>query len=160
MVDFSSPSIREQLVQALETRLNTMVEGQPVADPYAITFSKVQRQPFGSDIRGKKLAAAIFDLTEFKSPDTNPVIRSTINVIIEFICQVAPSENPTEKMNLVFSEVERRIKEDVTFGGLSYDATITQTETDIDGRFDKTAEGALYLDIKYRHNHLDPRAAV
>jgi len=164
MTNFSVLPVREQIMDAVKERLESMKKNLPTDDPnvrpYAFGFDHVQRQPFTSASRGKEYICAIIDNNEFKEPDTDPVVRSTINVIIEFLVLVKSKENPTTKMNLVFAETERRLKEDRTFGNLAIDIVVTSSETDIESDQDKYIEGALFFDIKYRHNNNDPSLRV
>lgn len=160
--DYSAyASIKEQILSAVETRLNTMEAGEPIADPYAFKFSIVQRQTIKeAALKNKKFVAAIFDSIETKLPDTDPVIRLTIDVDIELMAYVEAGQNPSTMANLMLSEVERRLKEDRTFGGLAIDCKVIRTEVDIDGRFDKYAEALLSVSILTRHNNNDPRSLV
>lgn len=148
-------SIREQIAAAVQTRLEGMT-----TDNYAFAFSHVQRSDLESSIKGKEYVAGVFDDIEEKRPDTDPVVRCTLRVDIEFQVYISASENPRTKINKVYSETERAIMSDRTFGGLAIDTNVLGSETSIQSRFDKYVEGLLRLSISYRHRNTDPRAAI
>ncbi len=148
-------SIREQIVQAVKARLEDMQK-----PTFQIEFNHVQRQPFTSISRGKKIVAAIFDDFERRIPDTDPVVRVDLELNIEFVVYVEKGEDPTTKLNMVLSETERALMTDRTFGNIAIDIRVDRTEHDIEGRFDKYAESTMFLIVNYRHNNADPRSVV
>lgn len=148
-------SIREQIVQAVKTRLEGM--DKPT---YAFKFDFVQREPFGSTAKGKKYVAAIFDDFERRLPDTDPVVRAELDLNIEFMTYIEADEAPTTQLNLILTEVERALMTDRTFGNIAIDIRVDRTEHDIQGRFDKFAETTMFCIVSYRHNNADPRSIV
>lgn len=158
--DFSNPSVREQIMDAIEARLAGMKKGLPTADPFAFTFGRVQRQPFNDSGRGEEFSVAAFDTTESKTANTYPVVRCRIQVAFQILVQVRKDENPTTKLNLAFAEIERLIKTDRTYGGLAIDTIVTGSNTDIEYMYDKVIEGTLFMEVEYRHHSNDPRIIV
>lgn len=148
-------SIREQIVEAIKDRLEGMTE-----PTYDISFKTVKRQKFTSIDKGKEISAAIFDDSDRRRPDIDPVVRVELNVIIEFMTYVRSSVKPTTKLNLILSEVERALMTDRTLGGLAIDIRVDRTEHDVEGRFDKYPETIMYLIIDFRHNNLNPSLPV
>jgi len=142
-------------MEAVKTRLEGMTY-----PTYGFVFGIVQRMELDSGIKGKEYAAGIFDDIEENTPDTDPVMRRQLAVDIEFQVYVQSSENPRTKMNMVYSEVERALKTDRTFGGLAIDLEVNRSQTSIEGRFDKYVEGVLSITIKFRTSNSDPRTAV
>lgn len=155
-----SNSIRERIVQAICTRLDDMKKGQPAADPYAFSFDRVQRAEFTSSDKGIKFGVAVFDPDNERTPSTYPVTYTNMDIIFEFLVYCEKHEEASTLLNLVFSEVERLIMSDQTFGGLAINCTFTGDEKDIDSRFDKQIEGALRMTVQFRYNTEDPRRIV
>jgi hypothetical protein len=60
----------------------------------------------------------------------------------------------------VLGEIQRRIREDRTLGGLALDVRETGNDLDLDTYADKAIEGAVFLEVRYRHATDNPRAAV
>ncbi len=148
-------SIREQIMQAVQTKLETMV-----TPDYGFAFGTVQREPLSDDMRGKKYVAYLYDETTQRLRSTDPVTYAKIQCILEYAVIVGKDENPNTLLNLVCSEVERRLMADVTLGGLSYEIEFLKDEKAIGWRFDKGVEGAIYFTISYRYRTSDPRYAV
>lgn len=148
-------SIREQIMEAVKVRLEGMA-----FPTYGLQFDLVQRTELDSGVKGKEFTAGIFDDIEENTPDTDPVMRRQLGVEIEFQIYIQNTENPRTKMNMVYSEVERALKSDRTFGGLAIDLEVNRTQTSIEGRFDKYVEGLMSVTIKFRTNNADPREAV
>lgn len=155
-----SESIRERIVQNIVTRLGEIRKDQPVDDPYSIQFDLIQRREFDGSCKGKKYAVAVFDPTSVRTADTYPVTRSKINISLEFLVYIEKNEDPDTMLNRVFAEVERKIMEDQTCGGLAINCTFTGDEKELDGRFEKYAEGAMTLTVDFRHRTTDPRVIV
>lgn len=148
-------SIREQIVQAVKTRL----EGMTIPT-YEIEFDRVQRGEITSIGKGKKLIAAIFDDLDRRIPHTDPFVDVELDVDIDFVAYISRDEKPSTKLNLVLSEVERALMSDRTFGGLAIDSRLDRTEKESGGRFDKFAECSIFFKIKFRHRNSDPRSAT
>ncbi len=104
--------------------------------------------------------AYLFDETAKRTRDIDPVTYATINCSLEYAVIVEKGENPNQLLNLVASEVERRLMEDVTFGGLAIDISFSKDEKAIGWRHDKAVEGALYFAISYRYRSTDPRFKI
>lgn len=148
-------SIREQIVEAIKTRLEDMTEPE-----YAVSFNEVKRQEFTTVDAGKRLVGSIFDEVERRIPDTDPVVRVDLSITIEFLTYIKRDEDPTSRLNLILSEVERALMVDRTFGNLAIDTRVDRTEHDVGGRFNKYPETFMFLRVDYRHNNEDPRKTV
>lgn len=154
-------SIKEQIVEAIVTRLQTMKKDD-TADikPYQFQFGAVQRETLDPSNKGKEFSVAVFDQDENKNTDMWPVVRVTMPVTLEFLILVGMSEEPSTKMNMVFRETERRIMEDETFGKLATNVFFTRSEQSIGGRNDKYIEGAMFFEVGFRHHHKDPSVKI
>lgn len=148
-------SIREQIVEAVVATLEGMSK-----PGFEIEIAKVQRQPFVSMGKGNNIVAAVFDDFERRTPATDPVVYVDMNLNIEFATYVSTTQDPTTKLNLILSEVERALMVDRTFGKLAIDIRVDRTEHDIIGRFAKYPETTMFLIVKYRHRNDDPREPV
>ena len=156
----SSDSVQERIMQFLQNSLETMLSGEPVQNPYAITFNTVQREPLSDDMMMAKYVAYLFDETAARQRATDPTTYAEINCVLAYAVIVEDEENPSTLLNLVASEVERRLLEDVTCGGLSYDIVFTKDTKIIGWRFDRSVEGEISFLIKFRYNTSDPRKTV
>ncbi len=149
-------SQRELIMQAVQTRLEEM----STENGYAFKFGVVQREEFDASIKGKEFAVAIFDPDATRNPKMDPVMYSTINVVLECMVLMRAGEEPSTKLSMVLSELERRIMEDMTFGGLVINCTFIKDQKTIDFRFEKYIECALWVDLLYRYSNRDPRVRV
>jgi hypothetical protein len=150
-------SLREQIMEAVAERLRSMKAGQPVDNPYAFAFNTVQREPLSDDMRGRKFVVYVNDSTAKRARKIHPLTSATIDCSLEYAVIVEKDEKPNKLLNLIASECERRLMEDVTFGGLCYELECTKDEKAIGWRHDKAVEGVLYFTISFRYNSFDPR---
>jgi len=152
-----STSVRERIVESIKD----VLEGMDT-DTYAFKFDKgqVRREPFKNMSGGKRYSVAIFDDSDIRNPDTDPIVRISLKVVLEIIVYVQAKEAPSTQLNLVVSEVERALMVDRTLGNLAIDVTVDRTEHDIEGRFDKYAETTMFISVDFRHRNTDPREIV
>ncbi len=153
-------TVREIALQAMMDALEAMKEGKPVADPYTVEFSEIERADVGKLAKGRRFAVAILDGEETKNEDTFPTVRCTMRVLIEFYVYVDTGEEPSKMLNVVLGEIERKIREDKTLGGKVVDVEIVGNELEIDGPFDDQCVGTIFTLVKYRHHTNDPRIAI
>lgn len=150
-------SIREQVCEHLETIFTAMDASLPVDDPYGVSFSKVEREEVGQLQPGKASALGIYDVAERKNHKFYPTTECYLTVLFEFHLHISTSSRPSKELNKYATAIERKLYEDQTLGGLSYDIIIQGTEYDIDGPYDKQVSGVLETVIRYRHKTGDPR---
>lgn len=156
-------TVREKCLKALKARFTSInaedeAAKASAADRYTIVWDKVTRSKLSDVDRRKPAVLGIYDTEEQEDKKLN-FIYCSLRVIVEFYIYAGVNEDQSEKLNLVLGEVQRRIREDITLGGLALDVVSTGSELDIDGQYDRQVQGALYLNIKYRYRENDPRLA-
>jgi hypothetical protein len=153
-------TIREKCLTALEDALKSMVEGEPVADPYTVQFSDVKRGPLGEADHRKRYMASVVDGEEQKS-ERFPVVDVTLRVTIEFQITVNRGDPRSSVLaNTVLGEVQRKLAEDHTLGGVAIDCREVGNDIDLDSSEDRSVMGAVFLNVRYRHATNDPRKPV
>ncbi len=152
-------TIRELCLAALKTSLESMTEGQPAGDPYSVTWSVVKRAPLDDGDWKKKAALGILDTEEQKNPRIQGY-ENVLRVVLEFRLFLNNDEDGSKRLNQVLGDIQRKIREDITLGGNAYNVVETGNETSLDDVYDHKVEGAVFLNIQYRHRQDDPRKVV
>lgn len=153
-------TIRFQCLDWIRKSLLGMVEGEPENDPYSVQFSQVEHGPLGDIDHKKRYVAGIVPGVERKET-RYPLTDCVLPVAVEFRMTVNRGDKrPGVEAERVLGEIQRRIGEDRTLGGLAIDLRETGNEIDIDTYGDKAVTGALFLDLHYRHATDDPRRPV
>lgn len=150
-------TVRETIERAVVDKLMTMREGEPSSDPYGATFSVVTRARIGAIATGRKYVAGVYGGPETKLAGFSSM-RSKLRLTIEFHILLEKEDNAQAELNFLMGEVQRRLAEDHTLGGLAYDMIEDGNEFDVDGSFDKQVAGVLFYSVQYVHAHKDPRA--
>lgn len=152
--------VRERIMVALEAKLSTMAQGEPVADPYLYTASLVERADITKLSRGKTLTIGVFDPSETKIASLTALegaMDATIRCIVEWHATVDIETKPSTQCNIIHAEILRRIMEDETLGGLARNVIEVGNEFNIDDVNDKMLDGVIFLNILYKHAKRDPR---
>ena len=155
----TEPTLRFRCLEAIRASLAGIVEGLPAGDPYSIALSAVEHGPLGDFDNRRRYVAAIVPGSESKQT-RYPLTDCTLPVTIEFRMTVNRGDRrPAIEAERVLGEIQRRIGEDRTLGGLALDVRETGNDLDLDSHADKAIEGAVFLEVRYRHATDDPRAA-
>jgi hypothetical protein len=89
-----------------------------------------------------------------------PLTDCALPVTIEFrMTADRGDQRPAIEAERVLGEIRRRIGEDRTLGGLALDVREIGNDVDLDTYADKAIEGAVFLEVRYRHATDDPRAS-
>lgn len=153
-------TVREKCLAGIVTLIEGMTKGQPVADPYTVSWSLVTRTDLDTVPKGTKYACAISENTETVLAETFPTTNKLLSVTVDWVQQLDKGEVPSVEWNRVLGEIQRKIGEDRTLGGNAIDCVETGNEPDIDFEGAKTIGGAVFFDVRYRHNVNDPRSVV
>jgi len=153
-------SVREDIMEYLETLMKGMQAGQPVLDPYQTTWSMVTREDIGKLVAGKANALGIYDTEETKTVRSNYVTECLLRVVFEFHLRIAPADRPSKQLGILLTDLERKVLEDQTLGGKAIDVVLLSNDKDIDGPYDRQVQGALFVNIRYRHKTTDPREVI
>lgn len=159
-------SIRERALEAMVQHFKDQEAGQPVPDPYTVTWDLVFRQDIRDVAHGKRYALSIFDTREEKTPGiiTTPdgMSDASLRVVLEWRQYVDADQDPSEEANRVLMEVQRRLGEADRdqLGGLVLDIDETGNEINIDDYKDRLVWGAVFCVVRYRHKRGDPRVDV
>jgi hypothetical protein len=152
-------TVRETCLAWLAGHIASMPSGAPADDPYAVTWGLVTRGRLGENADKKRYACGVYDTTESK---TQAMGKTTcvLRVVIEFRVWVDTGQDPGTETNMVLGELQRRIREDITCGDNALNLVETGNEIDIDGPTDHQTQGAIFLNLQYRHHESDPRRRV
>ena len=153
-------TLRFRCLEALRTSFAGLREGYPPADPYSVQFTSVEHGPLGDFDNRKRYVAAVVPGRESKQT-RYPLTDCTLPVTIEFRMTIDRGDKrPLVEAERVLGELQRRLGEDRTLGGLAIDTRETGNDIDLDTHADKAIEGAVFLEVRYRHATDDPRAAM
>jgi hypothetical protein len=153
-------TIRLRCLAAIKSALEAMTAGEPDGDPYTVEFSKVEHGPLGDEDHRKRFVAGIVPGRETKQT-MYPLDQCTLPVAIEFRMTVNRDDDaPGEEAERVLGEIQRKLHEDTTLGGLAIDLRETGNEIDLEGYDDRSIVGVLFFELLYRHRTTDPRLAV
>ena len=154
-------TIRLQCLNALKGVLEALVAGQQPGDPYSVQFTKVAIGPLGDTDHRKRFVAGIVPGRERKRPYTYPLEECTLPVAVEFRMTVnADDDEPGVEAERLLGELQRKLHEDTTLGGLAVDVRETGNEIVLDLYDDRTVTGDIFLELIYRHRADDPRQPV
>jgi hypothetical protein len=156
----ATKTVRELAVEALISQLNEMTIGEPEADPYTVAWGLISRADLSTFDKGKKYILGVYDTEEEKSEKLYPTVDCSLRVILEFYYRTAVSEVPSEQLNRILGEVERKLREDRTLKGTIYDIVFVGNELDIDSPYDDYVSAMMVIVLKYRHHVDDPRRSA
>jgi hypothetical protein len=154
-------SVRERICQALVSLFEGQKKGIPTTDPHLFAWDLVQRQPLGErENRVGDRVLAVLDPLERADPQI-ATFHKFLSVVLEWSIRLDPDdEEPSECANQVFTSIQRKLREDITLGGLSIQVRETGNEKDIESYKDRIIEGAVFVEILYKHRENDPRERV
>jgi hypothetical protein len=159
-------SIRERALLALCDLFSEMREDQPLGvdnfgnpSEYDLKWDVVQREPLGQEAKKKRYAMAILDEREEKLPQMQ-TFHVNLSVTIEFWMLLNRNEDPSTCANRLLLNIQRRLREDITLGGLVLNVEERANNLDVDSWADKQIEGAMFINVLYKHAQDDPRRIV
>jgi hypothetical protein len=154
-------TIRLQCLEALRDVLEDLASGEPVEDPYETQFSKVVIGPLGEADHRLRFVAGIVVGRERKKTYMYPLEECTLPLAIELRMSVnADDAEPGIEAERLLGEIQRRVQEDTTLGGLAVDLRETGNEVTLELYDDRTVVVDIFLELIYRHRTNDPRQAV
>lgn len=132
-----------------------LLAGTPADWP--IQFSAVELGPLGDADHKKRFTAGVVPLRERYS-HVFPFIERHLSVGIEYRVTVNRGDDKSGVMaeNLL-TVLERVVLNNTTWDGLALDTELDNNEVDMSDYNDKSVQGVLFITVKYRHQHLDPR---
>lgn len=149
-------TIRTRVLDALKTLFEGMDPAQPVGDPYGVQWSYVTRDPIGPLKKGKLNALGVYGLQTERKP-RHPLVIVKLSCVIEVHVAKQEGLDMSKAVERLIGVVERRLKEDITLGGLCHDLSISGDQVTVDGPYDNQAEGAVFFDVMYSQQEDDPR---
>ncbi|MCO5157872.1 MAG: hypothetical protein M9945_14180 [Aquamicrobium sp.] len=157
-----TPSVRMGIINRIKAAYEAV---QPPADPMHVptdadwpyAFSSVELGPLELEDHRKKHSVGIVPGPE-KERFTFPFIECNFQVGVEFRITVNKNEEkPLIQAERMLTVVKRVVDVDRTWGGLAVDTKRTGNTIDLSSYGDKTVFGALFIEVMFRHSHLDPR---
>jgi hypothetical protein len=154
-----SASVKTQILDYVKG----MFETYPTLDaPDTFEFipTLVTRAPIGAQPTGRRYAVGIYGGQESKSFRTYPKTQVIMEMIIEGYLMKDKNVDLLQQLEQCQEEIERRLMMDETFGGLAINCNVTNTSSEVDGRFDTYGEVAVICEITFQHYRTDPRSSV
>jgi hypothetical protein len=153
-VDDSTVSRRERIMAYLETIFRQMRSG---VNDYTTTWNIVARRPLSKEeVSAVGNALTIFDVAEVKEQEIG-YDRCSLTVELEFFYCLKMGDKPSSELNRMLLDIQRKMREDVTSGGLSINVSEERNELDLLGPADRVVAGVVEFTILYRHVINDPR---
>lgn len=156
-----SQSVRLLCLKWLEAHLKAMgpLDPAPLFN-YSYKFSVCKIGPLGSLDNRKASGVGIVVGRETNDP-LYPFDQKKLPIAIEWALtrNRGDEEAPVEAESML-AEVQRRLHEDTTFGGLAVDFREAWNEIDLDSYLDKSIRGVVMMELLYRHHSLDPHQPV
>lgn len=153
-------TLRDQIVNALETALKAVSTTAPIGDPYPAQFDLVVQGSPENLYKGKANVAALYDGNEIKSYKSFPAVNCTLTVDIEVYAHVGANQNGLKRIRELVGVVERKLGEDKTLGGLCHDVLVIAIDAEESGVYETYAQGVVRTSITYKHHTTDPRSAA
>ena len=100
----------------------------------------------------------IFDTEETKVPEIG-YMYCTLRVVFEFTAVIDKDDDPASKGNEIIGEIQRRIREDIYWNNNAIQTLEVGNELVVDSTVDRQIDGAVFVNVQYRHSVDDPRAA-
>lgn len=159
MAEDPNVTVRERAVRRLVQIFEDVKEGLPVGDPYTVQWSLVLRQRAGARADKKRYVLQVFDTTESKVAQVG-WMDCTLRVILEFVALVDSKADPSRVGNRVLGEIQRRVREDIYLNDTVLNVVEVGNELDVDGTTDRQITGAVFVNVRYKHDQNDPRSDV
>jgi len=154
-----SLTVREQVVQKIVDLFTTVCAGIPLNDPYTVSWSLVTRYGL-LEAQSKKRAVLRID-----DPEEHKVARTgyydcTLRVLLEWMYYTDPTGDVSEQANMLVGEIQRRVREDPSLGGIAFDCKEVGNTKEVGGPTERVVQGVVFLNVQYRHAENDPRKIV
>lgn len=150
-------TIRERILKAIVAKLKNMRAGEPTGDPYTITWSSVSRGPLPVFTKGKTAVVSVQDGEEAKTWKVGFAYPS-LTITIHFSLYVPTDDEASERANAALGDIQRAMREDISFGGLAIAVEEQKNDVYIFDDDARHVEGALIYEVQYRHRENDPRS--
>lgn len=160
-------TVRTTILKAIKQRFEAIEPPSNIKDPgyvfdladWPLKFSVVALGPLGQPDHSKAYVAGIVPISD-KETAKFPFVYVDTRIGIEF----RATRNKGDDAPVIVGErllgvVKRAIMMDPTWGGLAIDTNLDGNEIDLISYEDKTIAGVQFLEVKYRHDHRDPRTA-
>lgn len=152
-------SVRQTILEKMAELLLAMdpLNPYPNEDPPMYKCSAVEHGPLDQLDARKRLVCGLVPGREIKTSQF-PWIDVRLSVAVEFRFTVN-KEDPVPGLTAeqVLTDVQRTFFRDTTMGGLTADVIETGSEIDLMNYTDRSVQGVVFFDIRYRHSHTDPR---
>lgn len=161
---------RQRIVAEVVRRLKEMNAGQPVSDPYRITFGVVTHGPLEGIHDEERYACGVMDPEERTLPKINQY-DANLRLVVEFSAWVDDGEQPGQVLNRILGDVQRKLREDphltepddgrpLVDRELAVDVEETGSALFVEGFADQKANGAAFWEVRYKRAIDDPREYV
>lgn len=154
----TAQTIQTRILETLKTWVESIEQGRPTSDPAVLTLSEVSRAPYQDYPKTKRAICAILVSSVRRQPGSWPYTEATMQVEFQVHLYRDTGEQAAILVETVLSDIERRVMQDQTIGGLALRTVFGDMTFDLDGVFDNSVTGSVFAEIRYRHTHTDPRS--
>ncbi|WP_113155972.1 hypothetical protein [Nitratireductor sp. OM-1] len=154
-------SVRKLILRNIEAAYKSVqppAPGDPVTDDdWPFAFSSVEIGPLADEDHRRRFSIGIVAGPE-KERFTIPFIECNWTVGVEFRATINRGDpRPALVAEDVLTVVKRVVDIDRTWGGLAVDTKRKGNELDLTTYGDKTVVGVMFMEIMFRHSHIDTR---
>jgi hypothetical protein len=144
MTDETQDTMRTKVLDALTALFpqRDTVGADDFDAQFGVGFSLVTREPLGKLPTGKTSSLGVYDIT--------------LPVVIEIHVAKEDGVDIAKTVERYLGVIERVVKMNEGLGGLTSTIEVTGDNVDVDSPYDKQADGALYMDVKFSQQVLDP----
>lgn len=155
-------TVRIDILDALVARFKAIEPPNPLPPTpgpfdWPFKFSNVELGPLAEFDFKKRYSLGVVPISE-REAHNYPYVVCFLRIGIEFRVTVNRGDPAPVRMGEVaLGVVKRAILSDRQINGLVIDTNLVGNEIDVSTYADKSVVGVQFVEVQYRHNHLDPR---
>jgi hypothetical protein len=157
MTDETQDTMRTKVLDALTALFpqRDTVGADDFDAQFGVGFSLVTREPLGKLPTGKTSSLGVY-AGQTDRAMRFPIYDITLPVVIEIHVAKEDGVDIAKTVERYLGVIERVVKMNEGLGGLTSTIEVTGDNVDVDSPYDKQADGALYMDVKFSQQVLDP----
>lgn len=157
MTDETQDTMRTKVLDALLALFpqRDTTEADAFFAAYGVHFSLTTREPLGQLPKGKESALGVYGGNSERAM-RHPFYDVSIPLVVEIHVGKETGVDIAKTVERYLGVIEKVLKLNETLGGLASTIEVTGDNVDVDSPYDKQADGALYADVKFSQQVLDP----
>lgn len=157
-------SVRKQILLSMQAAFAAVAPPDPAdethvpsIDDWPFKFSVVGLGPLSDADHRKRYSIGVVPQRE-RYKDSFPYQERFLRVGLEFRVTVNQGDDdPALMAEDLLTVIERVVSGNKTWDELAIETRLQDNEVDMTTYGDKTVMGVLFVEVQYRHGHLDPR---